>query len=206
MRSNKKDKRGFSILEMIVVIGIIVVITLSVSINFSSFGAGTKTSAISEDTLTLIKETRQRSLAVKELGTTGLFPNYGLYFDTATPSQIIIYADCLSDDNGDEKLNNNDNFTYSAAGTNCAGGNGFVKTFTLQSPIQVRALRVSGAASPSGKLYIEFVRPEPTVWISTANGAANVLENGTAEVDIGDSGGKFKKTLTFGNNGLITLK
>ncbi|GEM_PF-2268905 len=199
---------GFSLVELLVVIAIITIITAAAVLNIPLFKTSTRTSMAAEDILTLMKEARQRSLSVKEFGTTGTFPNYGVVFKTGLPNTITVYADCVGDDNGDGVLNDEDNFTDTD--TSCGMGN-LVKTHTIPSPILILKLRfcptsTCGVAQEVSQLFIEFVRPEPTTWISKGVGSGNVLSVGMAEIDIGDASGSFIKTIIVSTNGLLSLE
>ncbi|MCI0565573.1 prepilin-type N-terminal cleavage/methylation domain-containing protein, partial [bacterium] len=205
MHTRKSQERGVTLIELLVIIAIITVMATVEIISLSSSTLSVKTSTSAENVLNLIKETRQRSLAVKELRSTGLFPNYGVYFDIASPDTVIVYADCVSDDNdsgaGDGILNDQDNFTYpSTPPDNCTGGN-LVRTFTLTFPIVIQEIRT---IAPQDNIHIEFVRPEPTTWITDSSGA--VLGSGSVEIDVGDPGERFTKTIVVWSHGLVGLK
>lgn len=203
---------GFTLIELLVVISIIGVILTVTMTSLPSVRVATKASTAAEDVLSLLKETRQRSLSVKELGTTNVFPNYGVALKTATPNAITVYADCIANDNTSDGnvLNDKDNFTDTPS--SCSGSN-FVKTHTISSPITIRKLRfcptsACGAAQEVSQLFIEFVRPEPTTWIAKGSnsGGGDVLSSGKAEIDLVDTAGTYNKTVIISTNGLITIQ
>lgn len=194
--------RGFSVLEMVVVMGIVTLVLVTAALNFSGIGLGLKTSGSADNIVLFIKDARQKSLAVKEFS--GKYPSYGVAFRTATPDIITMYADCSANDNGGN-LDDSDDFTDT---NTCGGASNLVRTLTLPQPIRVRAIRTipsnpPGSATPA-QLFIEFIRPVPNIWISSAVGT--VLPNGSAEIDIGDPAGRFTKTIVIWSNGLFNVK
>lgn len=187
-------------IELIVVIGIFVILSAILLVKFPVLGMQTRVNAAASEIIKQAKETMVNSVAVKELRT-GIFPSYGIYFDTGTPNRFVIYADCVADDNADGTINNLDTFTYNPAATNCGGANGFVKNVDLDSRMKIKELRMisQGVTTLTNKAYVSFLRPEPSIWI--ANAAGTILDSGRLEVVVGDVSGIYEKRIAFWTTG-----
>jgi prepilin-type N-terminal cleavage/methylation domain-containing protein len=198
-------KKGFSLIELFTVIGIITIISTITLVNTSTFSAKARVEAAASQILDIMKEIRHNSVSVREFKN-NLFPSYGVYFDINFPRRIIVYADCLIDDSGDNYIDDNDNFTYNPSSTNCGGENGFVKEIALNSHVRIKEMRsISfGVTNTESKFYLEYVRPEPTVWITDSSG--NLLPAGKIEIDLIDTKEKFKKTIVFWTTGQFAIQ
>ena len=203
---HNKDN-GLTLIELLVVIGMIVIILGIVVLNTVVLGNKVRIEAAANQILDIIKETRHNSVSAKEFKN-NLFPSYGIYFDKAWPGSIIIYADCLIDDNNDETIGENDNFTYNPSSTDCSGENGLVKTITLDSRVRIDEIRLIPSIGLGGgsinKVYLQYIRPEPTLWITDDRG--DLLSAGKLEIDLIDRSGKFKKTIIFWSTGQSAIK
>lgn len=200
-----KENRGISLIELIVVVGIIGIIASVVLVNVTSLGLQARVNAAANQILDVMKEARHDSVTIKEFKS-NLFPSYGVYFDISTPRKIVVYADCVADDNKDNFLDNKDIFLFNPSATDCNGGNGFVKEINLDSNVRISEIRsISfGFTKTEPKLYLEFVRPEPTVWITLLDDT--LLPAGKIEMDITDIQNKFKKTIIFWSSGQFAIK
>ncbi|HVS79477.1 MAG TPA: type II secretion system protein [Candidatus Paceibacterota bacterium] len=202
-------KRGFTLIEMLVVLAIIVFMVTAVLANTHGITLEARAKAAASTVLDLIKDTRNRSVAVKQF-TTGTFPSYGLDFDLSRPQQVIVYADCIADDNADGIVDNKDTFNYISGGGSCTGGS-LVSTNKLDTQTKIGAIRavfpVSGGSIRTvseSRVDILFLRPEPTIWIWTATDG--VLTAGHVEVDIEDTTGKYIRTVSLYSTGEASMK
>lgn len=162
-------------------------------------------SAVNE-ALEFVREARKNSSSVTELGNTGIFPSYGVYFDLSAPRRILMYADCKIDDNGDGIIDDRDNFVYNPSSTQCAGGNGYVKELSLDAAIAITDIQsvTTGLPVSESRVYIEYVRPEPTIWLSNTNG--EVLSFGQIKIIFTESQRNTKKTITIWSTGHIETR
>lgn len=205
-------KKGFSFIELLVVIGIITVISSVALVSFGVLGGRTKLTAATNVVYDTAKKTRHNSISVKEFKT-NLFPSYGIYFDMSFPEKIIVYADCITNDRDTAQeiaegrapiVNENDDFDYDQA--NCAGGN-LVEEITLPYGAKIKEMRYISAFGPSGtqqKIFMEFLRPEPTIWITLEDGS--LLPAGRIEIDITDATEKLSKTVIFRSTGQFSIE
>ena len=207
---------GFTVIELVIVIGIVVTISLVMLTRLQALGTDARVKASADLVLNTLRDARNRSSSIREYAPgSNRFPTYGVYFDMATPQQIILYADCKIDDNGDGKIDDLDDFTYNPSSTNCAPdspANGLVQTIALDPGVRIKAIRkkdtATGPAVSQSRAYVEYLRPEPSIWISVADPppTPTVLGVGLIEIDIGDASDAFQKTIVVWTSSNIQIK
>lgn len=210
---------GFSVLELIVVVAIIVLIASVILSRGQSSNA--KARAATVTVLDTLKDVRQRSLSVRQFYTSDLFPNYGLGLDIGEPTNLRIYADCKADDNNDDLFDSTDRFTYDTSAqyplpkADCPPPqpSGFIEDKSFPSGAKIFAIRVYNSSgteitpAPS-RAYVSYFRPEPTVWIAWLDGGGSqqVLPVGRIEIDVGDVSGTVKRTVSVSTTGRIIVQ
>ena len=129
-----------------------------------------------------------------------------MYLDINYPRRIIIYADCVVDDNGDDYIDDKDKFYYDPSSTDCGGENGFVEEITLDKQVKIKEIRSYSGDSEKiePKIYMEYVRPEPTFWVSNAD--LEVMTFKKIEIDISDIRERFKRTIIIWTTGQFAEK
>jgi len=205
-------KHGFTLVEMLVAIAIITIMVMLVLLNTNRTGSYEKVNAAANLIVDTTKETRSKAISVEQLAT-DVYPSYGVHMDKGA-SQIIVFADCIADDNADGTVNNLDTFSFSNSSNQCAPAspsNGLVKTETFPVGTKISAIRsfypqtANGAliSHTESKVDILFLRPEPTIWITLASGL--LLPVGRIEVDVTDSANRYLRTVTFYSTGEFSL-
>lgn len=199
-----RKEGGFTLIELVVVVGIISMMSLLMLNNIPKISQSTYLNTAADEVVTLTKDIRQRSISIKEFHG-GLFPSYGLYFDTTNPRQVTVYADCVADDSADNQLDNGDSFVYQPVTPTCGAPSDLVETHTLYRESKIDSIHTITSAGTVNetKAYVEFVRPEPSTWISKSDNS--LLESGRVEVTLTDRNGEFKKTIVYWNNGHIEI-
>lgn len=100
---------GFTLFEVIVVIGIMTIIASLILTNYSGFNERLGVRRAAEEIASSARQTQAYGLGVKEFGAgSAIFPGYGLYFQSALPASYIFFADKngnLQYDAPDEKIN-----------------------------------------------------------------------------------------------------
>jgi len=198
---------GFTLIELIIVVGIFVLLTGILLVRLPSLGTKTRVDAATNVLIQTVRKMYNDSISVRELEP-GLFPSYGIFLDTNFPRRIIVYADCIADDNSDGIIDDRDLFTYRESSTDCNGKNGFVEEITLDSRVRIQEIRSILSRSLNiptveTEVHIEFLRPEPSVWMTNESGV--VLPTGRVEIDITDIGGQFTKTIIIWISGKIEI-
>lgn len=196
-------------MEMLVAIAILTFIMAVVLSSTRRLTISSKVKAGAGVVIDTSKDTRSKAVSVKQyLGT--LFPSYGLRFETASPTRIRVYADCVADDNGDKTVNNLDTFGFVQSSNQCSGTNGLVQDVQLTSGTRIRAIRstypVGGIMQTNAETKVEllFMRPEPTVWM--VNSAGALIPTGYIEIDISDTANTFTKTVRYYSTGQFFIK
>ena len=203
------DRRaGFSLTEILIVVGIIAVMSSLILARIPVLRMQTRVGTTAANIQRVIREAQRRSTSIVEFRAgSGVYPSYGVFFDSANPAQIILYADCVIDDNPDGTVNNNDNFTFNQSSTNCVGTNGLIETVPFEAGLVIRAMRVFTVNPMSGtaqaRVTVEYLRPEPSIWISDQNGT--VIGIVGVAIDISDTAGTYKKTIVIWITGNIEI-
>jgi prepilin-type N-terminal cleavage/methylation domain-containing protein len=159
-RQNKNLTRaGFSLVEMVVVIGIVVVITGVVLANLPRFRSNISLDLIAQDVAITVRQAQVFGLGSRQFAA-DKFPAYGIHFKSIgglTPSPqagrvITLFAD---NNNQDGFYNTGDSCQSSTeSGTEC------VQEFHLEGGVVVDSLCTGGGQQLS-ELGIVFERPKP---------------------------------------------
>ena len=181
-------------IEVVISAGIIVLMSALILASIPTLRRQTKTNDAASTILVAAQDVREKSVATKKFFTTDKFPSYGAYFDTAAGSnkRVILYADCVDDDTGDGTLNNSDTFAYDPSSNACGAPspNGLVETRVLDPQVSIQQLRLIGPVTTNvQRAYIEFVPPQPSIWISGWNPPGTVvtpLDYGELEITVQD--------------------
>lgn len=179
-----KAKGGFTLIEMIVVVGIFSFITAIVLANNSRFNNDILVTNIAYEIALTIRQAQVFGLSVREFAVGGASEfnvGYGVYFSSGTVGSFVFYAD------------RNRNNQYDSGE--------FVETFTLGHGNFIKRLcAVTGAGarrcSDTGDiswLSVVFLRPLPDATIKTSNPSESYS---TAEVHISSPQGKERKIIS----------
>ena len=142
MKENK-DKSGFTLIEMIVVLGVTVVLTLMVISNIR-FGVNKNDLKNSAGNLAEILSKARNMSASGQKTEAGTFPRggYGVHFDTAENGQYILFAD--NDGQGDFDIGEE------------------IFTYKLDKNVIIQSI------SPTNVLDIVFLPPKPLICLNAA--------------------------------------
>ncbi len=217
-------KRGLTLVELLVVIGIIALISSVVLASTGVLGANAKVTAAANTIYDTMKKARHDSISVKEFNGNN-FPSYGVEFNMATPNEITVYADCIINDvdvptDVDPPIiNEHDSFWNDPSVDTCTGGD-FVEDVVLPYATKIKEIRATSPAFPAAppvtsaipalnetesEVYMEFVRPEPTIWITLGEGGP-LLQAGKIEIDVTDAAEKITKTIIFHSTGQFEIQ
>jgi type II secretory pathway pseudopilin PulG len=145
---------GFTIFETMVVVGIMVAVSSLILANYPGFNERLGVSRVSEEIASAVRQTQAYGLGVKESGTgSGIFPGYGLYFQSASPGSYIFFADRngnLQYDTGEEKISE----------INIAGGVQIADLCANQKQATVGPCSLSN-------LTALYLRPQPQVTLKS---------------------------------------
>ncbi len=145
---------GFTIFEMIVVVGIMVIVASLILANYPGFNERLGVRRATEEIASSVRQTQAYGLGVKESGTgSGIFPGYGLYFQSASPDSYIFFAD------------RNGNLQYDATGEK-------VSEINITGGAQIADLcanQKQATPGPCGlaNLTAIYLRPQPQVTLKS---------------------------------------
>ena len=155
--------RGFTLIEMLVVMAIFAILTSVTLASNSNFGTRITLETLAYDIALTIRQAQVYGIAVQRFGGDPNFDRgYGIHFDTSTPSSYQMFADILS---GNGLY---DEGELVSANT-IKGGYGI-------SDICVRPQGQTSETCGLDELDILFKRPEPDAYIrSNANSTLHEL-------------------------------
>jgi prepilin-type N-terminal cleavage/methylation domain-containing protein len=224
--------RGFTLIEMMVVVTIVVIISSVTLLNFPKFSASQQLQLTSQDVLTTMRETQLYGIAVRgeTAGTEKVYKSQGIYIDSdyfgtdSTDPPVGTYF--LSYIDVDHVVGGTDpfeGFNQSVCSVNAAEGPCIRKD--ISAPVKITKFCVSygsgtercsdDASAPITAIDILFQRPEPEpkIWAFNASGrilgtpalyATMTLEAVTdTNVPIDGTG---IKTIQIYNTGQISIK
>lgn len=155
----KRSTRGFTLIEMMVVTGVIVLVSTVVFANNTRFGGQVLLRNLAYDIALSIRQAQVYGISVERFDPTGTFaPAYGIRFAASSPGAFVTYADVLSPQNGLYDCPN--------PGTvNCE----LVTATSVLSGYKIKSL----CATPSSgaevcnlsTIDVTFQRPEPDAYI-----------------------------------------
>ena len=148
----KQIEGGFTLVELIIVAGIMVVLLTLAIANFPHARGSVALNRAAQEVALGIRDAEAGALSVAKDTVTGTFPGYGIYFNINNPLSYIIFADRDEDkrrksDASEDQL-----------------------SFTL--PVFIQIIRLQNASGGSeNELHIVFLRPDPaiTVYNSSSN-------------------------------------
>jgi len=163
--------KGFSLIELLVSIAVLVVVSGIVFFNQSGFNNSILIENLAYEISLTIRQAQSYGLQSKETAVGGTFEaGYGVYFTTASPNnnKVILYAD---DGTVDKRYT--------------AGDDTLIETLKMATGNTVTRLCTDSSCEIT-ELDISFIRPNPTAYI---NGG----ENNIGEVYITSAKGEVKK-------------
>lgn len=199
--------RGFSLIELVVVMGIFTLISVIVLANYPAFNHKVSIQNLAHQIGLEIRQAQVFGLSVKESAAgSGTFRGYGVYFSAADSGSFIFYTD----------INNNKKYDYAAqscsspSNTECLEKINIASGDSLKNICAVRSTGVRDCAVPESGggleyLNIVFVRPDPDANILGTYASADALYQ-KAEISIEPPKKDFYKTVVVWTTGQISIE
>lgn len=88
-----RTNRGFSLIELLVVIGILVVVTSLTLTNNSRFGGSVLLQNLAYDIALSVRQAQVYGISVYSFGASNYSVGYGMHFDISSPTTYVLFAD-----------------------------------------------------------------------------------------------------------------
>lgn len=204
-----KNKKGFSLAEVLVSISIMGLISLVVIFNYSSFNDRVSLSSAQQEVAVAVREAQTYGLSVKEadIGSGGFNFAYGIHFDPSKPKGYLVFVD------------RDGSNTYDDSGAVCGNpSTECIEKFTLKNGVEIVNTNnnydgICDAVN-CGKdiqggvrtMDIIFRRPSPNALIYFINAAGHVAvgPSSRARVILVSSKGT-RKTITIESTGHVLV-
>lgn len=147
-----RNNRGFTIIELVVTTGILIIVTTLIFANYPKFRENISLKKTAQEIALAVRRAQTYGLGVREFQPgSGVFPGYGVYFNIASSDSFVLFADI------------NGNNTYD-------GTSESIESFKIQTNERLSSLCANAKTSPPGTcgfstINIIFFRPQPLVTI-----------------------------------------
>jgi prepilin-type N-terminal cleavage/methylation domain-containing protein len=156
--NHSHTQKAFTLIEMLVVVGIIVVVTGAVLANSGQLGGQFILQNFAYDMALSIRQAQTYGIAVRKFDSHFNYP-YGMHFDASDNTHYILFADV--NPNGVFDANNPSSELYQQYE--------ITRGFQIQSLCATPSAGGSGEVCGLSRLDIIFKRPEPDAWISISD-------------------------------------
>ena len=162
---------GFTLIEIIVTVGILVLISSVVIFNYSSFNSNLSASAVTQKIAVAIRQAQTYGLSVKQSGNSGDFNTpYGIYFTLDQPTAYYIFAD--KNKNGKYDVGDD----CGGVNTECVEKGAMIRDASLGYFCSVNTATPPTEVCPVSNIHsavVLFARPNPDAIIYTYDSLGN---------------------------------
>lgn len=203
-----RSRKGFSLIELLLVIALMSVMTVILLARTNGLSSRAEADSAAQQIVGLFRQLRQMSVAIKVVDTGSLldYPAYGAIF---APNGTIFttFVDCDADDNNDGRLDNTDTWNVADCGSaSTADLNMTLGNNARISDIKVYPTQGAAAVTPTS-VSVQFLRPEPTLWITYSTGGAPiVISSGTVDITVRDKRSTDTAVVRIESSGLIYVR
>lgn len=211
-----QKNRGFTLLEMLIVITLILIMTSILLARTTTLTRQATLNIAAADIVSLVREARQDSISIEgvHVGGTTFFPSYGAHFDTNSSNNTtaILYADCVADDTQDTVppvVDISDSFHFDQA--NCPSFSTTRRVYTLPAGIRINRIEAeyldgTVVTTSPDEASVLFLRPEPTVWITLReSGVRKIPAAGEVRVVLRDANSGLERGIIITTNGGVAV-
>lgn len=90
------DSRGFSLIELLVVMGILVIVTSLTLTNNARFGGAVLLQNLAYDMALSVRQAQVYGISVYSFGASNYSVGYGMHFDMSNPATYVLFADAVA--------------------------------------------------------------------------------------------------------------
>ncbi len=190
---------GFSMIELLVVIGIFTLISMVTLGNYSSFNQKIAVSNLAHQIALEIRQAQVYGLSAKQSDiSSGVFPGYGVYFSATTPTSFILYADV----DGDKKYNHAGEDCSSPANIEC------LENVLISNGDNIRDICGTTGATTQCNLDFAntvFTRPDPEADITGTLGSTDTVYD-NLKISVESPKKDFSKTVVVWSTGQVSIQ
>lgn len=201
---HKQKQGGFTLLELMVTIAIMITLMSVLLFNQRRFGLATAGNNSAEQVSIALREAQVYASGSKNFraGSSNFNVNYGVFFDTAVATQMTLFGDCYPN-------LTTPNYKYDTNGCPI-GGNESVRQFTFDPKFRVTRLCVNTAADPASPtcptntttLNVVFNRGNLDAVISRTGSD----RNNYAEIELRSLDNSITKVVAIWSSGRMYIK
>lgn len=169
-----KDTRGFTLMEMLIVIIIISLVTIIVLVGYKDYGSQLNVRRSANEVALAIREAQANALAVKVFDPDGaggvdpVYTSWGIYFTSASDNQFTMFVDY----NGDKSYNSGASPTELVKTVSILNGVKIINLCKGQKNSSIETPQCSLTSSITS-LDIVYQRPNPDTTLRARDGAGN---------------------------------
>lgn len=198
-------KKGFTLIEMLVVLTIFSILTGVVLVGQSKFNSSILLTNLAYDTALTVRQAQNYGINIKEFTTSttpGSFVPYGVHFEKDEPNSFIFFAD-LNEVGGDNYG------IYTADASECDLNAGCVNKYNIKNGNYISALCLNTEneededACDLDSIDVTFVRPNPDAVIRVNDDPEIIPGYVTVILKSADETGTRK--IKIQSNGLIQI-
>lgn len=187
----KCSQRGFTLVEVLVSIGIFTVLTGVVLSNYRGYNTNALFANASEDIVLALRQAQVYGVGSKGEGSSFTTP-FGVHFNGANPNQIIIFADAHPAAVSPDVISGDGKYT--------PGSDSLIETINWGGAVTLMSLTCGVANCTSGVASASFKRPNPDAVIRDSTDTVQT----SLTVTIGN--GTKQSIITITNTGQISLQ
>lgn len=194
-----KCHKGFTLVELMVVISIFAILSSIMVFNYGSFKSSLSIQNLADDISLSIRKAQGYAIGVHS-SNNSFISGYGVHFSTAENKSFILFAN----------LDNNTEYNNSSGCGNPTSNNECLEVLNITSSDKISAISVIGNGSPqtADTLDIFFKRPQPEpTFCARINGSSTCILGTSVsfvKITISNDNGIFK-IITISNVGQISV-
>jgi prepilin-type N-terminal cleavage/methylation domain-containing protein len=195
-----KTSRGFTLIEMLVVISIFTIMTAVVLANLPNFRERTALQLVAQKMSLTIREAQVYGVGVKSFDTD--FPSHGIHFDPISPNgkkSYVLFADKPSTDNNDYDVGNN----CGGSDTEC------VTRYDLTGSVEIQSVDTCNPTCTSRNLTglnIVFDRPKTEANFTIPGNSTPPAQASYAKITLISTRSQETRTIWVWDTGQISVK